>query len=89
MDGGSVLWLRISSPFQVRLRGFSVGLNLGQFASALAVVPVIALVSNYGNMFLVFGCVALVLAVPYLAALIKEKYYSHSPAVTDIEMIAP
>jgi len=74
-------WIAAITPRQFLGRamgGFSVGLNLGQFASALAVVPVIALVSTYGNMFFVFGCVALVLAVPYLAALIKEKYY---PAV--------
>jgi MFS family permease len=71
-------WIAAITPRQFLGRamgGFSVGLNLGQFASALAVVPVIAFVATYGNMFLVFGCVALVLAVPYLAALIKVKYY--------------
>jgi MFS family permease len=71
-------WIAVITPRQFLGRamgGFSVGLNLGQFASALAVVPVIAFVATYGNMFLVFGCVALVLAVPYLAALIKVKYY--------------
>jgi len=71
-------WIAAITPQQFLGRamgGFSVSLNIGQFASALAVVPVIALVATYGNMFLVFGSVALVLAVPYLVALVKEKYY--------------
>ena len=71
-------WIAAVTPRQFLGRamgGFSVSLNIGQFASALAVVPVIALAATYSTMFLAFGCVALVLAVPYLAALIKEKYY--------------
>ena len=40
------------------------------------------------NMFLVFGCIAFVLAVPYLVAFIKEKYYP-APAARDIELVAP
>jgi len=43
-------------------------------------VPVIALVATYSNMFLAFGSIALVLAVPYLAALIKTTYYPASSA---------
>jgi len=71
-------WIAAITPQQFvgrAMGGFSVSLNIGQFASALAVVPVIALVATYSNMFLAFGCVALVLAVPYFAALMKEKYY--------------
>ena len=71
-------WIAAITPRQFLGRamgGFSVSLNIGQFASALAVVPVIAIAATYGNMFLAFGCVALVLAVPYLVALIKAKYY--------------
>jgi len=74
-------WIAAITPRQFLGRamgGFSVSLNIGQFASALAVVPVIAIAATYGNMFLAFGCVALVLAVPYLVALVKQKYY---PAV--------
>jgi MFS family permease len=68
-------------PFLGRaMGGFSVALNLGQFASALAVVPVIAIVVTYNNMFLAFGGVALVLAVPYLLAILKEKYYPAAQA---------
>jgi len=72
-------WIAAITPRQFLGRamgGFSVSLNLGQFASALAVVPVIALVATYGNMFLAFGCMALVLAVPYVIALVREKYYA-------------
>jgi len=71
-------WIAAITPQQFLGRamgGFSVSLNIGQFASALAVVPVIALVTTYGNMFLAFGCLALVLAVPYLVAIIRLKYY--------------
>ncbi|MDD1693212.1 MAG: MFS transporter [Methanoregula sp.] len=85
-------WIAAITPQQFLGRamgGFSVSLNIGQFASALAVVPVIALVATYGNMFLVFGCVALVLAVPYLAALIKEKYSPSVTAARNTEMTAP
>ncbi len=74
-------WIAAVTPRQFLGRamgGFSVSLNIGQFASALAVVPVIAIAVTYNNMFLAFGGIALVLAVPYALAIIKEKYY---PAV--------
>ncbi|MDD3136100.1 MAG: MFS transporter, partial [Methanoregula sp.] len=58
--------------------GFSVSLNLGQFASTLAIVPVIAIASTLGNMFLVFGCVAFALALPYIFTVTKEKYFNAS-----------
>lgn len=84
-------WIAAITPRQYLGRamgGFSVSLNIGQFASALAVVPVIALVTTYRNMFLAFGCVALVLAVPYLAALIKEKYYTVPQAAWNTQPLA-
>ncbi|MDD1687029.1 MFS transporter [Methanoregula sp.] len=84
-------WIAAITPQQFLGRamgGFSVSLNIGQFASALAVVPVIALVTTYGNMFLAFGCMALVLAVPYVVALIKEKYYPVQAAPIDLPLAA-
>jgi len=51
-----------------------VALNIGQFASTLAIVPVTAIAVTYGNMFFPFGCVVFVLALPYLLAIVKEKY---------------
>lgn len=84
-------WIAIITPQQFLGRamgGFSVSLNIGQFASALAVVPVIALVATYSNMFLAFGCMALVLAVPYLVALVKEKYYPAQPARNPLPLSA-
>jgi len=84
-------WIAAITPHQYLGRamgGFSVSLNIGQFASALAVVPVIALGATYGNMFLAFGCIALVLAVPYLAALVKITYYPADSA-RNPDAIAP
>jgi MFS family permease len=85
-------WIAAITPRQFLGRamgGFSVSLNLGQFASAIAVVPVIAFAVTYSNMFLAFGCMALVLAVPYLFARIKEKYYTVPQAARNIEKITP
>ncbi|MCK9308204.1 MAG: MFS transporter, partial [Methanoculleus sp.] len=60
--------------------GFSVALNIGQFASTLAIVPVIAIAGTYGNLFLAFGCAAFVLALPYLLATIKVEGQGYPPA---------
>jgi len=84
-------WIAAITPRQFLGRamgGFSVSLNLGQFASALAVVPVIAIAVTYGNMFLAFGCIAFVLAVPYLVALIKEKYHLSPAAQNTLTNVA-
>ncbi|MCK9581350.1 MAG: MFS transporter [Methanoregula sp.] len=76
-------WIAAITPQQFLGRamgGFSVSLNLGQFTSSLAIIPVIAIVATCNNMFLAFGCVALVLVLPYVAVLIKEKYSPSVPA---------
>ena len=70
-------WIAIITPKQYLGRasgGFSVSLNIGQFASTLAIVPVIAIVATTSNMFLAFGCMAFVLAVPYILVVLKEKH---------------
>ncbi|HDS63364.1 MAG TPA: MFS transporter [Methanofollis liminatans] len=70
-------WIATITPKQFLGRasgGFSVALNIGQFASTLAIVPVAAVAVTYGNMFLAFGCAAFVLALPYLVATIRAKY---------------
>jgi MFS family permease len=70
-------WIATITPKQYLGRasgGFSVSLNIGQFASTLAIVPVITISVTYSNMFLVFGCIAFVFALPYIFAIIKEKY---------------
>lgn len=69
-------WIAAITPKQFLGRasgGFSVALNLGQFASTLALVPVIAVVVTYTNMFLAFGCAAFVLALPYILAMIRGQ----------------
>ncbi len=71
-------WIAAITPQQFigkAMGGFSVGLNLGQFASTIAVVAVIAIAATLSTMFLAFGCIAFVLALTYLFAQIKEKYY--------------
>ena len=75
-------WIAMITPKQYLGRasgGFSVALNIGQFASTLAIVPVVAIGVTYSNMFLAFGCAAFVLALPYVLAIFKEKY-----ALTDV-----
>lgn len=70
-------WIATITPKQFLGRangGFSVSLNLGQFASTLAIVPVIALTSTYNNLFIVFGCAGFVVALPYAILYGKEKY---------------
>ncbi|HWQ65563.1 MAG TPA: MFS transporter [Methanospirillum sp.] len=70
-------WIATITPKQFLGRasgGFSVSLNIGQFASTLAIVPVIAIAVTYSNMFLAFGCVAFMFALPYILGIIKEKY---------------
>jgi len=84
-------WIAAITPRQFLGRamgGFSVSLNLGQFASAIAVVPVIALVATYSTMFIAFGCVALVLAVPYFLARIKEKYHLAQASQNNLPLVA-
>ncbi|MEN6610728.1 MAG: MFS transporter [Methanoregulaceae archaeon] len=84
-------WIAAITPQQFLGRamgGFSVSLNIGQFASALAVVPVIAIAVTYSNMFLAFGGMALVLAVPYLIAIIKEKYFTTRAARDNLAHVA-
>lgn len=69
-------WIAAITPKQFLGRasgGFSVSLNIGQFASTLASVPVIAITATYSNVFLVFGCVAILLALPYALATIKVR----------------
>ena len=54
--------------------GSSVALIVGQFASTLVVVPLIAVAASYSNLFMVFGGVAFALALPYLFGVLQEKY---------------
>ncbi len=69
-------WIASITPKQFvgrAMGGYSVALNLGQFVSTLAIVPVYAVAATYSNLFLAFGCAAFVLSLPYLLAMTKEK----------------
>lgn len=48
------------------MSGYSISLNLGQFASSILIVPVIALTATYGNMFLAMGVLSLSVCAMYL-----------------------
>jgi len=75
-------WIATVTPRQFLGRasgGFSVALNLGNFAITLAFVPVFAIVSTYGNLFLAFGCIGFILALPVLLGLAREKYHAALP----------
>ncbi|WP_440949722.1 MFS transporter [Methanosphaerula subterraneus] len=81
-------WIATITPKQFLGRasgGFSVALNIGQFASSLVIVPVIAIAATISNTFLTFGCVAVVLALPYLLAMIKVKGKVDLPQTVKIE----
>lgn len=70
-------WIATITPKQFLGRangGFSVSLNLGQFASTLAIVPVIAIASTYNNLFIVFGSAGFGIAVLYTILYGREKY---------------
>ncbi|ACL17884.1 MFS transporter [Methanosphaerula palustris] len=70
-------WIATITPKQFLGRasgGFSVALNIGQFASSLVVVPVIAIAATTSTMFLAFGSLAFVIALPYLLAMMKERH---------------
>jgi MFS family permease len=80
----SLNWIAAITPKQFLGRasgGFSVAMNLGLFVSTLAIVPIIAVVVTYGNLFLAFGCAAFALALPYLIAVVKRQFALSEVAV--------
>ena len=69
-------WIATITPKQFLGRasgGFSVALNVGQFASTLAIVPVIAIAATYSSLFFAFGCAAFVIALPFPLAMLKGE----------------
>jgi MFS family permease len=69
-------WMAAVTPREYLGRaggGFSVALNMGQFASALAFVPILAVFITCGSAFFACGIVAFILALPCLFAVIKER----------------
>lgn len=69
-------WLTSVTPMAVMGRimgGYSVSLNLGQFASSLIIVPVFAVVGTYSGLYLAFSILAALLTVVYLIAYLKTR----------------
>jgi 1,4-dihydroxy-2-naphthoate octaprenyltransferase len=46
--------------------GYAMSLNLGQFISSFAAVPILLLAASYGHMFLIFGIVSMCIGVVYV-----------------------
>jgi MFS family permease len=81
-------WIAAVTPKQFLGRasgGFLVALNTGQFASTLAIVPVIAITGTYGNLFLAFGCIALLLTLPYALATVRVRNEATLPQTIKVE----
>ena len=69
-------WLTSVTPMAVMGRimgGFSVALNIGQFASSLALVPVFAVVGTYSGLYLAFSVPAALLTIVYLAVYLRTR----------------
>ncbi len=70
-------WIAGITPKQFLGRasgGFSVALNTGQFASTLAVMAVLAVATTTSAIFVAFGCLAFIFAVPLILAFVRERY---------------
>lgn len=69
-------WIASVTPKRfigMAMGGYAVALNLGQFATSLAVAPVIAAVTSYGMLFFVFGCTAFVPVLGFLLVMIRKR----------------
>lgn len=71
-----VNWISDEAP--VRAMGkatgiFSMALNLGQFASSLAVIPILVMVGSYSNLFLAAGVFGILVACAYAVAWRRER----------------
>ncbi|HJK08861.1 MAG TPA: MFS transporter, partial [Methanocorpusculum sp.] len=71
-----VSWISNKAPAQAMGKAtgiFSVALKLGQFGSSLMVVPILAAVGSYSNLFLAGGVCSVLIAVVYAAAWMRER----------------
>lgn len=71
-----VNWISNEAPIHAMGKAtgiFSMALNLGQFASSIAVVPVLVMVGTYSNLFLVTGVFGLLVAGAYVPAWMRER----------------
>ncbi len=69
-------WLGLITPPDVMgkvMGGYRMSLNLGQFVSSFAAVPILLLAASYGHMFLIFGLVALGLGALYVIGYLKVR----------------
>lgn len=62
-------WLGRITPPPVMgkvMGGYGASLNIGQFVSSFAAVPILLIAASYGNMFLIFGLASLCIGVVYV-----------------------
>jgi len=62
-------WLGLITPPPVMgkvMGGYGASLNIGQFVSSFAAVPVFLMAASYGHMFLIFGIVSMCIGVVYV-----------------------
>jgi len=73
-------WLGMITPPAVMgkvMGGYGVSLNMGQFVSSFAAVPVLLIAASYGQMFLIFGLVSIGIGVVYVIGYLKVRGTSH------------
>ncbi|WP_048061953.1 MFS transporter [Methanocorpusculum labreanum] len=69
-------WLGLITPPAVMgkvMGGYGMSLNLGQFVSSFAAVPILLLAASYGHMFLIFGLVSLCIGVVYVVGYLHVR----------------
>ena len=74
-------WLGVITPREIMgkvMGGYGVSLNLGQFLASIAAIPVIMISAGYGEMFLIFGVIAILLGVFYILGYLKVRNTSHT-----------
>jgi sugar phosphate permease len=74
-------WLGVITPREIMgkvMGGYGVSLNLGQFLASIVAIPVIMITAGYGEMFLIFGVIAIILGVFYLLGYLKVRNTSHT-----------
>ncbi|MDD2470979.1 MAG: MFS transporter [Methanocorpusculum sp.] len=74
-------WLGVITPREIMgkvMGGYGVSLNLGQFLASIVAIPVIMISVGYGQMFFIFGVIAIILGVFYLLGYLKVRNTSHT-----------
>ncbi len=69
-------WLGVITPPAIMgkvMGGYGVSLNIGQFVSSFAAIPVLLIAASYGHMFLIFGLVSIGIGFVYVIGYLKVR----------------